>query len=152
MGCKNNRWSYIWHGWKTSFQIWCHCRWLAGDGIAVVECFLTNDEVKSIREEDEFRNGLLRFKKAGIANLQENKSMRVFGVIIFNGLIPPRLQHRFKSISSDFHNWECFWINHFFSAWKMPRCTKHLSTKGFYKRHLINLRRMTIANFQWSVI
>jgi SM-20-related protein len=52
---------------------------LAADGISVIDDFLTLDEVKSITEEDEFKNGLLRFKKAGIGKAQEkqiNESMR----------------------------------------------------------------------------
>jgi len=52
---------------------------LASDGIAVVDGFINNDEVKSIREEDEFKNGLLRFKKAGIGRALEkqiNESIR----------------------------------------------------------------------------
>lgn len=52
---------------------------LANDGIAVLDNFLSLEEVKSICEEDEFRNGLLRFKKAGVGQAQEkqiNESIR----------------------------------------------------------------------------
>ncbi|MBI1770021.1 MAG: 2OG-Fe(II) oxygenase [Bacteroidetes bacterium] len=52
---------------------------LAEDGIAVVDSFLNSDEVKSIGEEDEFKDGLLQFKKAGIGQAQErqiNESIR----------------------------------------------------------------------------
>lgn len=52
---------------------------LAIEGISVVDEFLTPEEVKSIGEEDEFKNGLLRFKKAGIGKAQDrqiNESIR----------------------------------------------------------------------------
>jgi SM-20-related protein len=46
---------------------------LAAEGIAVIDDFLTSEEVKAICEEDDFRNGLLRFKKAGIGQAQEKQ-------------------------------------------------------------------------------
>jgi SM-20-related protein len=52
---------------------------IATDGIAVVDNFLKSEEVKAICEEDEFKNGLLRFKKAGIGKAldkQINESIR----------------------------------------------------------------------------
>ena len=52
---------------------------LAADGIAVIDEFLNLEEVKSIGEEDEFKNGLLRFKKAAIGKAQDrqiNESIR----------------------------------------------------------------------------
>lgn len=39
---------------------------LAEDGLAVIDNFLSPQEVKSIVELDEFQNGMLQFKKAGI--------------------------------------------------------------------------------------
>ncbi|GHN00006.1 oxidoreductase [Cytophagales bacterium WSM2-2] len=52
---------------------------LASNGIYVVDDFLNLNEVRSISAEDEFQNGLLRFKKAGIGQAQEkqiNESIR----------------------------------------------------------------------------
>ncbi|MGC4021966.1 MAG: 2OG-Fe(II) oxygenase [Cyclobacteriaceae bacterium] len=52
---------------------------LANEGIAVIDDFLNEKEVKSICEEDEFKNGLLHFKKASIGKAQEkqiNESIR----------------------------------------------------------------------------
>jgi SM-20-related protein len=52
---------------------------LANDGISVVDDFLSQKEVVSIVNTDEFKNGLLRFKKAGIGKTQEkriNESIR----------------------------------------------------------------------------
>ena len=52
---------------------------LATEGISVIDKFLSLEEVKSIVEEDEFKNGLLRFKKAGIGKAQDkqiNESIR----------------------------------------------------------------------------
>ena len=52
---------------------------LANDGIAVTDGFLSTEEVASICQEDEFKNGLLRFKKAGIGKVREkqiNESIR----------------------------------------------------------------------------
>jgi SM-20-related protein len=52
---------------------------LASDGISVVDDFLSLEEVSNITNTDEFKNGLLRFKKAGIGKSQEkqiNKNIR----------------------------------------------------------------------------
>jgi len=52
---------------------------LANDGISVIDDFLSKDEVANITSTDEFKNGLLRFKKAGIGKQQEkqiNESIR----------------------------------------------------------------------------
>lgn len=52
---------------------------LAKDGISVVDNFLSKAEIISIIRTDEFKNGLLRFKKAGIGKSQEkqiNESIR----------------------------------------------------------------------------
>jgi SM-20-related protein len=52
---------------------------LANDGIALVDDFLSKEEVSDITHTDEFKNGMLRFKKAGIGKLQEkqiNESIR----------------------------------------------------------------------------
>jgi SM-20-related protein len=52
---------------------------LANDGISVVDDFLSQKEVISIINTDEFKNGLLRFKKAGIGKSEEkqiNESIR----------------------------------------------------------------------------
>jgi len=46
---------------------------LANDGFAVIDDFLTAQEVTSICAEDEFKNGLLRFKKAGIGKSQDKQ-------------------------------------------------------------------------------
>jgi len=46
---------------------------LVADGIAIVDEFLSLAEVKSITGEDEFKNGLLRFKKAGIGKAQDRQ-------------------------------------------------------------------------------
>ncbi len=52
---------------------------LAEDGFAVIDNFLSAQEVKSIVELDEFQNGMLKFKKAGIGkslNKQINEGIR----------------------------------------------------------------------------
>src|SRR6185369_4501734 len=52
---------------------------LANDGISVIDDFLSKEEVVDITNTDEFKNGLLRFKKAGIGKSQEkqiNESIR----------------------------------------------------------------------------
>jgi SM-20-related protein len=52
---------------------------LAGDGFSVIDDFLSSNEVANIIEADEFKNGLLRFKKAGIGKAHEkqiNESIR----------------------------------------------------------------------------
>jgi len=52
---------------------------LANDGISVIDDFLSKEEVSRITSTDEFKNGLLRFKKAGIGKSQGkqiNESIR----------------------------------------------------------------------------
>ena len=52
---------------------------LAEQGYAVIDHFLLPDEVQTILQLDEFQNGLLQFKKAGIGQQQEkqiNESIR----------------------------------------------------------------------------
>lgn len=52
---------------------------LAEQGYAVIDHFLLPDEVQAILQLDEFQNGLLQFKKAGIGQQQEkqiNESIR----------------------------------------------------------------------------
>jgi SM-20-related protein len=52
---------------------------LANDGISVIDDFLLKEEVISIINTDEFKNGLLQFKKAGIGkshDKQINESIR----------------------------------------------------------------------------
>jgi len=46
---------------------------LANDGISVVDDFLSKEEVSGIIHTDEFKNGLLRFKKAGIGKAQQKQ-------------------------------------------------------------------------------
>jgi SM-20-related protein len=52
---------------------------LAGQGFAIIDEFLSNQEVETILSLDGFLNGLLQFKKAGIGKNQEkqiNESIR----------------------------------------------------------------------------
>ncbi len=52
---------------------------LAQNGLAVVDNFLTREEVETICSLDEFKNNLLQFKKAGVGaahNLTINESIR----------------------------------------------------------------------------
>jgi SM-20-related protein len=46
---------------------------LAENGFAIIDEFLSPPEVQSILELDEFQNGLLQFKKAGIGKLQDKQ-------------------------------------------------------------------------------
>ena len=46
---------------------------IAQDGYAVIDDFLSSDEVDSILALDGFKNGLLQFKKAGIGKNQDKK-------------------------------------------------------------------------------
>jgi SM-20-related protein len=46
---------------------------LAENGFAVIDNFLSMNEVKSILELDEFQNGMLQFKKAGIGKSQDKQ-------------------------------------------------------------------------------
>ncbi|MEY4930182.1 MAG: hypothetical protein RI909_906 [Bacteroidota bacterium] len=46
---------------------------LADHGLAIIDDFLSPSEVQSILQLDEFKNGLLQFKKAGIGKSQEKQ-------------------------------------------------------------------------------
>ncbi len=46
---------------------------LAEDGFAIIDDFLSPQEVQSILQLNEFKNGLLQFKKAGIGKLQDKQ-------------------------------------------------------------------------------
>ena len=46
---------------------------LAENGFAIIDDFLSQQEVQSILQLDEFKNGLLQFKKAGIGKLQDKQ-------------------------------------------------------------------------------
>jgi len=46
---------------------------LANDGIAVVDDFLSVYEINAICSEDDFKNGMLRFKRAGIGQAQQKQ-------------------------------------------------------------------------------
>jgi SM-20-related protein len=64
---------------KLLFQFEEIAEGLAKDGISVIDDFLSGEEVISIIDTDEFKNGLLRFKRAGIGKSQEkqiNESIR----------------------------------------------------------------------------
>ncbi len=46
---------------------------LAENGFAIIDDFLSHSEVQAILELDEFKNGMLQFKKAGIGKLQDKQ-------------------------------------------------------------------------------
>jgi SM-20-related protein len=46
---------------------------LAENGFAIVDDFMSSTEVQSILELDEFKNGMLQFKKAGIGKSQDKQ-------------------------------------------------------------------------------
>lgn len=46
---------------------------LAENGFAIIDDFLSSQEVQSILQLDEFKNGLLQFKKAGTGKLQDKQ-------------------------------------------------------------------------------
>ncbi len=46
---------------------------LAENGFAIVDDFISSTEVQSILELDEFKNGMLQFKKAGIGKSQDKQ-------------------------------------------------------------------------------
>lgn len=46
---------------------------LAENGFAIIDDFLSPQEVQSVLQLDEFKNGLLQFKKAGIGKLQDKQ-------------------------------------------------------------------------------
>ncbi len=69
---------------------------LAEHGFAIIDDFLSSQEVQPILELDEFKNGLLQFKKAGIGKLQDkqiNEAIRGDYIQwVDRALAPPSIQ------------------------------------------------------------
>src|SRR5258707_6958539 len=115
---------------------------LAGDGMAVVDGFLTSDEVKSITEEDEFRNGLLRFKKAGIGQAQEkqiNESIRGDYIQWIDPAMAPAPVQIYLARLSQLR---VFLNQSLFLSLKDAEVHKTIyPPKSFYKRHLDQFKK-----------
>ena len=115
---------------------------LANDGIAVVDNFLSENEVVSIIDTDEFKNGLLRFKKAGVGKTQErqiNESIRGDYIEwIDKATAPPAVKTYLERLSQlrTFLNQSLFL--------SLQDVEVHMTTYpigAFYKRHLDQFKR-----------
>jgi SM-20-related protein len=115
---------------------------LAKDGISVVDDFLSKEEVRSILITDEFANGLLRFKKAGVGKSQEkqiNESIRgdyIQWIDRANAVPPIHLYLERLSQLTAFLNQSLFL--------SLKDAEVHLTiypTGSFYKRHLDQFKK-----------
>jgi len=115
---------------------------LANDGISVIDDFLSKEEVIDIVNTDEFKNGLLRFRKAGIGKSQGkqiNESIRgdyIQWVDPTNTIPPMRLYLERLSRLTAFLNQSLFLSLKDFEV--------HMTiypTGSFYKRHLDQFKK-----------
>lgn len=115
---------------------------LASDGIALADNFLSENEVATIINTDEFRNGLLRFKKAGVGKTQErqiNETIRGDYIQWIDKVTaPPAVQIYLERLSQlrAFLNQSLFL--------SLQDVEVHMTTYpigSFYKRHLDQFKR-----------
>ncbi len=115
---------------------------IATNGIAVDDEFLNLDQVRSICDEDEFKNGLLRFKKAGIGQAQEkqiNESIRGDYIQwIDPSIASSAIQNYLERISQ----LRMFLNQSLFLSLKDAEIHKTIYPPGsFYKRHLDQFKK-----------
>ena len=115
---------------------------LATDGIAVVDDFLNTEEVSAICNEDDFKNGMLRFKKAGIGQAQEkqiNEGIRGDYIQWIDPIAaPPVIKIYLDRISQ----LRMFLNQSLFLSLKDDEIHKTIYPPGsFYKRHLDQFKK-----------
>jgi SM-20-related protein len=115
---------------------------LATDGIAVIDDFLNIDEVIAIGGEDEFKNGLLLFKKAGIGQAlgkQINEGIRGDYIQWIN---PSKASARVQVYLDRISQLRMFLNQSLFLSLKDVEVHKTIYPPGsFYKRHLDQFKK-----------
>lgn len=115
---------------------------LAIDGISVVDDFLSKEEVAGILNTDDFKNGLLQFRKAGVGKAQErqvNESIRGDYIQwIDRAMAPPAIQLYLERLS----RLTAFLNQSLFLSLKDSEVHMTVYPIGsFYKRHLDQFRK-----------
>lgn len=115
---------------------------LAADGIAVVDEFLGMEEVKSITEEDEFKNGLLRFKKAGIGQAQDRQIVESVRGDYIQWIDPMTASSQVQKYLSLLSELRVYLNQSLFLSLKDAEVHKTIYPVGsFYKRHLDQFKK-----------
>ena len=115
---------------------------LAADGLAVVDGFLSFEEVKSITEEDEFKNGLLRFKKAGIGQAQDKQIIESVRGDYIQWIDPSNASNQVRNYLDRLSELRTFLNQSLFLSLKDVEVHKTIYPIGsFYKRHLDQFKK-----------
>jgi SM-20-related protein len=115
---------------------------LANDGISIMDEFLSIDEVKSVCEEDEFKEGLLRFKKAGIGKAQEKQINEGIRGDYIQWIDPASTSTPVKNYLEKLSSLRTFLNQALFLSLKDVEVHKTIYPAGsFYKRHLDQFKK-----------
>ena len=115
---------------------------LAADGIAVVDEFLGLEEIKSIIEEDEFKNGLLRFKKAGVGQATEKQIIESVRGDYIQWIDPSTASSQIQNYLGRLSDLRVFLNQALFLSLKDAEVHKTIYPIGsFYKRHLDQFKK-----------
>jgi len=115
---------------------------IATDGIAIVDEFLNLEEVRSICKEDEFKNGLLRFKRAGIGQAQEKQINEGIRGDYIQWIDPSTASSAIQNYLNKISQLRMFFNQSLFLSLKDAEIHKTIYPPGsFYKRHLDQFKK-----------
>jgi len=115
---------------------------LAADGISVVDEFLSLKEVKAITEEDEFKDVLLRFKKAGIGQAHDKQIVESIRGDYIQWIDPDNASYNLKVYLERLSALRGYLNQSLFLSLKDVEVHKTIYPVGsFYKRHLDQFKK-----------
>jgi SM-20-related protein len=115
---------------------------LTADGIAVVDEFLSLAEVNSITEEDEFKHGLLRFKKAGIGQAGDKQIIESVRGDYIQWIDPATASRQVQNYLDRLFELRTYLNQALFLSLKDVEIHKTIYPTGsFYKRHLDQFKK-----------
>jgi len=115
---------------------------LATDGIAVVDDFLNSVEINAICNEDDFKNGMLRFKKAGIGQAQEKQINEGIRGDYIQWIDPVAASSSIQIYLERISQLRLFLNQSLFLSLKDAEIHKTIYPPGsFYKRHLDQFKK-----------
>jgi SM-20-related protein len=115
---------------------------LASDGISVVDDFLSIDEISAICGEDDFKNGMLRFKRAGIGQAQEKQINEGIRGDYIQWIDPSAASEAIQIYLDRISQLRMFLNQSLFLSLKDAEIHKTIYPPGsFYKRHLDQFKK-----------
>ncbi len=115
---------------------------LAEDGYAIIDDFLSSTEVQSILQLDEFKNGLLPFKKAGIGKLQDKQINEAIRGDFIQWIERTTAQPAIHTYLARLNELITFVNQHLFLSLKDYEVHMTIYPPGsYYKRHLDQFRK-----------